>query len=191
MPLTFLKQMKRPQFLYPNPLHCYLALGKSACHSKAEQLARIFRKLRMKPIPEKLRWISVHLQVFIYRAHRRANLETFQSAITRGHHPSILLTFSSLIAPKLVGKAAGEGQGAQSRAPLTSLHEGRAVSTGSWPPTMGSSTRLHRARAPPAADVGFYCSGLPYHWATCTAHLTHSSYSVAVCAEITLAGSSS
>lgn len=62
---------------------------------------------------------------------------------------------------------------------------------GSWLPTTGRIMRLHRAQAPPAADVGFYCSGLPCHWATCTAHLTHSSYSFSVCTGIILAGSSS
>lgn len=66
MTLTFLKQTTQPRFRSPNPPQCYLASGKSACHGKVEQLAKIFRRLDMKPIPEKLRWIPVKLQAGIY-----------------------------------------------------------------------------------------------------------------------------
>lgn len=94
--------------------------------------------------------------------------------------------------PKLGGKAARKGHAARSRAPRVSLHEGDAASARQLVAFHGDhARRFHRARAPPAADVGFYCSGLPYHWATCTTYLPYSSYSVAVCTEIILAGNGS
>lgn len=93
------------------------------------------------------------------------------------------------LVPRLGGKAARAGQAAPSQSSRHVSPRRRWCEGGQLAAFHGDhARRFHRAQAPPAADVGFYCSGLPYHWATCTTYLTYSSYSVAGCTEIILAG---
>lgn len=185
--------MKEPWFLSPNPPQFYLASEKSACHGKAEQLAKILRKFNMKPIPEKLRLIPVSLQAGIYllcvsTGKPRDISEHHHPEASPQHPPQIAFPHS----PQTGWESSRERAG---RALQSSPHIspwGQSLSRGSWPPTLGSSPgsaargHLRPQMSAFTAQVSRITGPPVQH----TEH-TYSSYSLAVCAEIILAGSGS